>query len=341
MTDIVSHDRPNIRKSTDVPEIITQKVRAKSLTSEGITFATVIKAAWALVLSQLAGRSDVVFGHTISGRNLDVEEVEKIVGACLNVVPVRVILQPTWSVLDLLHHVQDQQIANIPYETLGTREIIKQCTEWPQYGYFSTLVQHQNIDPDEAIMLGDKLYTPGFLGSDLDLVDLGILSTPMGDKVEVSLTYSSGTVPTAFARGLLNLLCTTISSFTARPHEALPPLHSRQPLIPTSRPGSSSSSSQASSFTSKEMRCLTEKEQMSLQSLIERAWSEVLCYDDETSQSVDIGGGSSFWDCGGDMVQVAQLSLVLREGGFKVSLEDLVENATVDSQVELLSTMMV
>jgi aryl carrier-like protein len=340
MTDIVAHDKPNVRKATDVPEVLTRSIRVKSLQSEGITFATVIKAAWALVLSQLAGRSDVVFGHTISGRNLDLDEVEKVVGACINVVPVRAILKPGWKVIDLLQFVQDQQLANVPHETLGTREIIRRCTDWPQYNYFSTIVQHQNIDPDESIMLGNNEYTPGFIGSDLDLVDLGILSTPMGEKVEISLTYSSTTISPVFAKGLLTLLCTTVRSFSASPFESLPPLQSRQPLIPISRTGSSIAPTMSSTDSFKEIRVMTEKEQMRLQAMLESAWTQVLHYDDKAAQEMEITNNVSFFDLGGDMVQVAQLACVLAEKGFRVKLEDLVDYDTIDEQVELLAPLL-
>jgi hypothetical protein len=34
----------------------------------------------------------------------------------------------------------------MPFESLGFREIIKQCTDWPDWTYFTTSVFHQNVD---------------------------------------------------------------------------------------------------------------------------------------------------------------------------------------------------
>ncbi|MEE1721450.1 condensation domain-containing protein, partial [Streptomyces sp. JV186] len=45
--------------------------------------------AWALVLSQDAGRPDVVFGTTVSGRPADLPGAEALLGLCINTLPVR------------------------------------------------------------------------------------------------------------------------------------------------------------------------------------------------------------------------------------------------------------
>jgi non-ribosomal peptide synthetase component F len=51
--------------------------------------------------------SNVIFGHVVSGRNLSLPDIEKIIGPCNNVVPVRVDFNQTSTVLDLLTHIQE------------------------------------------------------------------------------------------------------------------------------------------------------------------------------------------------------------------------------------------
>nr|BFE70483.1 hypothetical protein GCM10020092_037840 [Actinoplanes digitatis] len=41
---------------------------ASAARARGLTLNTVVQGAWALVLAQLTGRWDVVFGSTVSGR---------------------------------------------------------------------------------------------------------------------------------------------------------------------------------------------------------------------------------------------------------------------------------
>ncbi|MFE0224607.1 condensation domain-containing protein, partial [Streptomyces albidoflavus] len=43
-----------------------------------------VQGAWALVLSQYAGRHDVVFGTTVSGRPADLPGAEALLGLFIN-----------------------------------------------------------------------------------------------------------------------------------------------------------------------------------------------------------------------------------------------------------------
>ncbi|KAL4811794.1 hypothetical protein BDW67DRAFT_189313 [Aspergillus spinulosporus] len=92
MTNVVSKMKPDYRNVYDLH--LTRRIAVPStMTSSelGFTFATILKAAWASVLSFLSGSTDVVFGHVTSGRNIDTPasciEPERIIGACLNISP--------------------------------------------------------------------------------------------------------------------------------------------------------------------------------------------------------------------------------------------------------------
>src|SRR5690242_16961164 len=101
-------------------------------------------------------------------------------------------IEDNWSILDLLHSVQAQQVAAMPYESLGFREIIKHCTDWPDWSNFSTVCQYQNIPRGSQVRIGQNEYTLGAVGSQEDFADLTILSTPQdNDEIEISLTFTS------------------------------------------------------------------------------------------------------------------------------------------------------
>lgn len=117
----------------------------------GITMATLIKAAWSLVLIQLTGDRDVVFGQTNSGRSSSTFDV---VGLCINAIPVRVKYNPDWILLDLLHHVQNQHGDSLPFESVELRDIASQSTSWPPGTRFGSIITHQNIDVDKPFSVG-------------------------------------------------------------------------------------------------------------------------------------------------------------------------------------------
>ncbi|MFI5719154.1 amino acid adenylation domain-containing protein [Nocardia sp. NPDC051750] len=91
--------------------------------SHGVTANTAIQAAWALLLTALTGRSDVVFGNTVSHRPPQILGVEHMVGLFINTLPVRVRLDPGESVADLLVRVQSEQAAMLEHRHIGLAEL--------------------------------------------------------------------------------------------------------------------------------------------------------------------------------------------------------------------------
>ncbi|MFF7202190.1 amino acid adenylation domain-containing protein [Streptomyces sp. NPDC008141] len=89
----------------------------------GVTLNTVVQSAWAILLNQLTGRTDVVFASTVSGRPPAVPGVDSIVGMFLNTLPVRVTTAPGHTLADLLTTVQDRQAALMDHHHYGLTEI--------------------------------------------------------------------------------------------------------------------------------------------------------------------------------------------------------------------------
>ncbi|KAJ4116109.1 Nonribosomal peptide synthetase 4 [Fusarium equiseti] len=216
-TDIIP--RQTSVMSTIPTQVLKKVVPIPSLAAYSITTATVVKAAWSTVLAKATGKIDIVFGHLISGRNArHIPGIEAIVGPCLNVVPVRVPFQASWTVLDLLRHIQHQQVDNIPYESLGFRDIIRNCTDWNDDGImgFSTMVQHQSMVQTDSLSIGDNTYNVGVLASQEDTADFSVVTTPQdSDNTEVCFLYPRGErVGKDFAEQLFDALCDTITDFS-------------------------------------------------------------------------------------------------------------------------------
>ncbi|MFJ4983661.1 non-ribosomal peptide synthase/polyketide synthase [Streptomyces sp. NPDC088732] len=89
----------------------------------GLTVNTLVQAAWAIVLSRLTGRDDVVFGATVAGRPPELDGVESMIGLFINTVPVRVRLRPQEPVGALLDRLQDEQARLLPHQYLGLADI--------------------------------------------------------------------------------------------------------------------------------------------------------------------------------------------------------------------------
>ncbi|KAF4958673.1 hypothetical protein FGADI_2223 [Fusarium gaditjirri] len=223
-TNVIQRHRTSLQ--TSPTQVLRKVVSTPPLASVNITTSTVIKAAWASVLAKVTGKTDVVFGNIISGRNSNnVPQIESIVGPCLNIVPVRVRHQPSSTVLDLLQDIQNQQVDNMPYETLGFREIINKCTDWDDDGAngFSTVVQHQSMPRTESFAMGGNTYQVGAMGSQEDCADLSVVTTPQDvNSTEVCLVYSGdGAISKNFAEQMFDSLCDSISVFSKDPYALL------------------------------------------------------------------------------------------------------------------------
>jgi aryl carrier-like protein len=334
MTDIVRRRGPNYNRGPDKPTVLKRIVRISSLASENITPATVIKAAWSLVLAELSASSDVVFGNVISGRNTSVLGVERIVGPCVNIIPVLVKFQSGWTVFDLLHHLQDQQVANMPYESLGFREIVKHCTEWPDWTNFTTVCQHQNVRQKSRMQLGENNYTIGALGSQEDFADLTVLSTPhKSDEVELCLIFClNGSITKALTDSIFDKLCKTVTKFSTSPKLTLPS-PSELSMMQSQTLDDTISATEAS--MSSNLHGASKNELLAYLNILSQAWHQVL--GDKKGVPTVIDLESSFFDLGGDIMGLAQVTSLLGQQGFELRLEDLVDHPVMQGQLALLA----
>lgn len=160
--------------------------------NQDFTQATVVKAAWTLVLSYLNSTHhnhgvtalpdvDVTFGSLVSGRAATSIPHKDAIGPYLNIVPVRVKLDLTNTLNELVMSIQNQQAASLPYENMGFREIIRTCTNWPSHTRFSSVVQHQNLpEITDQVNIGGVDCRSEAWRKDVDSSDIVVLSTPIG-----------------------------------------------------------------------------------------------------------------------------------------------------------------
>jgi len=341
MTEIVNHFGPNYQRSAGRTITLEHSVTAPKLSRINITTATVVKAAWSATLARIAGKSDIVFGHVISGRNSNLANVENIVGPCLNMVPVRVVYRPGWTVHDLLAYIQDQQVSNMPFESLGFREITRLCTDWPDWTSFSSVLQHdQNIQSDKPTMVLDGIeYTIGAVGSQEDFADFSIHSSSRGGHyMDVTLTYApNSTVTAEFAQQVFDLLCANIVAFAQDPQALLP-----WPSELTSRSSTTiHSENNRSKSAEKEAAALptdtglSKHEIGTLASTLRSAWEQILHDEHGAPASVELS--SDFFSLGGDIMGLAQVASILDQDGFHVRVEDLLAKSVFVEQVGLLA----
>ncbi|MEU7763695.1 amino acid adenylation domain-containing protein [Nocardia sp. NPDC049190] len=89
----------------------------------GVTVNTLVQAAWGILLGRLTGRSDVVFGATVSGRPAELSGVESMVGLFINTLPVRVRVDDRPAVGEFLQRLQRDQADLLDHHHVGLTDI--------------------------------------------------------------------------------------------------------------------------------------------------------------------------------------------------------------------------
>ncbi|CEJ92405.1 hypothetical protein VHEMI08060 [[Torrubiella] hemipterigena] len=123
-------------------------VKASAL-PDGITVASFVTAAWAVLLRNKLQTADVVFGSVTSGRRLDINDVDKIAGPCYQMTPMRVHFRNDWTIQDLGQAVQQQAVESAVHDFVGYRDIATDATNWNtsnESDIFGSLVHHQDWD---------------------------------------------------------------------------------------------------------------------------------------------------------------------------------------------------
>ncbi|HSK62153.1 MAG TPA: condensation domain-containing protein, partial [Actinomycetospora sp.] len=115
-------DRTVLPHRTPVPLDADVAVRVAATARRlGITVATVLQAAWGVLVGRAAGSPDAVFGQTVSGRGSG--DAQDTVGLFINTVPVRVTERPAETLAGLLTRVAAEQAALLDVTHVGLAAI--------------------------------------------------------------------------------------------------------------------------------------------------------------------------------------------------------------------------
>ncbi|MFH8383425.1 amino acid adenylation domain-containing protein [Kitasatospora sp. NPDC018058] len=181
----------------------------------GLTLNTVVQGVWAVVLSQLAGRTDVVFGATVSGRPAELAGVETMVGMLLGTLPVRVRLDGGRRFVESLAELQRNQSALMPHQHLGLQEA--QAAAGPG-AIFDTLVIYENfprtgLDRSEDDGLSMR---PVRKGRDSSHYPFTLVTGP-GERMPVILNYDRGLFDREVAESVLGAFVRVVERLVAEP----------------------------------------------------------------------------------------------------------------------------
>ncbi|KAF2158278.1 hypothetical protein M409DRAFT_31622, partial [Zasmidium cellare ATCC 36951] len=113
---------PSPQYSADPRDLLHSQLNVSQISGE-VTTPTILRAAWALLVSTYTGAEESVTSIVLSGRMAPVEGITDLVAPTVTSVPFRVSTSRDRSVRDFLADVQDRAIEMIPYEHTGIQNI--------------------------------------------------------------------------------------------------------------------------------------------------------------------------------------------------------------------------
>ncbi|PYH90975.1 putative nonribosomal peptide synthase [Aspergillus ellipticus CBS 707.79] len=131
----------------------------------------VVNVAWALVLQQLAGHEDIIFGNVTTGRGGAMPGLDAVVGPCVNMLPTRVQLaaprrgdrdappRTAAYLRGLVEHCAAQVDARTACEGLDWDELVARCTDWPAGTRYTSAVHFRNMAFEPQLSFEDEALT--------------------------------------------------------------------------------------------------------------------------------------------------------------------------------------
>jgi amino acid adenylation domain-containing protein len=213
-----SHQQQNIEvRSQHLSDETTTSLKSFAQ-QHHLTLATLVQAAWGLLLSRYSGESDVVFGTTVSGRPPALSGVESMVGLFINTLPARLKIPDTTDLLTWLGLLQQEYIEREQYSYTPLVDI-QGVSEVPRTQLlFESLVVFENYPVNVTLQ-----QLPGNLSVG-ELQDRGQTNYPLtllaipGEEMTVKIYYDRDRFDADIIDRMAGHFLTLLQGITVNPH---------------------------------------------------------------------------------------------------------------------------
>ncbi|KAK3651323.1 hypothetical protein LTR56_005780 [Elasticomyces elasticus] len=172
----------------------------------GVTALSVLQAAWAKVLATCQESDDICFGNVVSGRTVDVDDVEALVFPCFNTIPIRTDLSRCPNNLKLIQNLHAANISNTSFQLAPLRRI-QALSRYPQRHLFDSLVL---LQPPER-PLDDQIWEQVSESGAMDMPSILEITT-VNDQYFVAMHFSGSYMSDDLAKKLVEAFVASTSA---------------------------------------------------------------------------------------------------------------------------------
>ncbi|KAJ1968074.1 hypothetical protein H4R34_006319, partial [Dimargaris verticillata] len=173
-----------------------------------------------ILLQYYTGNDHVLFGVTLSGRNLSVSHIEHVVGPCINTVPCHAHLTQDTAVWALLDQLQQASVQAMPYEHCSLADIHKCTAVDPGQALFNTLMVYENYPeatPDAACPIAFQ-YESAEQNTEYPLT---ILAGANAGQLGMDFTYRTDIFPREYMQQVITHCERIVNSIVASASDTL------------------------------------------------------------------------------------------------------------------------
>jgi len=191
------HDAVSKLFSAELSEVLSLTAR-----SSRISLNTIVQGVWGLLLSRYSGRSQVVYGVTLSGRALELAGIEQTIGLFITTLPLALSVKEETPIGQWLAEVQEigAEISGHQFCTVG--QVHAWTTASGGTPLFESLMVFENYPMDRESFTGLGDADLRYVGARTNY-PITLIVTP-GRQIHISLIYQGETVPRAQANLILD-----------------------------------------------------------------------------------------------------------------------------------------
>ena len=187
--------------------------------SNGLTLSTLIQGVWSIVLSRITGQNDVVHGIALSGRPPELLNSDQWVGMFINTLPLRVICNPWFPLLDWLTDLQHQIISL----SSCSQDSLADIQAWSGFSgnLFDSIVVIENYPlSQQTVNLDSKIKIHSIRSIEENEYPLS-LYVEISDVITLTLRINPSIISLELAQEILKVISETLSNWAAFPQQKL------------------------------------------------------------------------------------------------------------------------
>ncbi|MFY1637338.1 non-ribosomal peptide synthetase [Solwaraspora sp. WMMB335] len=215
-------EQPSFRggsRELTVPSDLTRRLR-EFAAARGTTLFTALLAGFGATVARLTGRTDLLVGVPVAGRQR--AETEQVVGLFMNTLPVRLRPNPGDRYADLVGQLHDTVARALAHQEMPFERIVELCRvprDPARSPVTQVMFQIEELPP--PFETGGLRWRPEMIDNGGSKLDLTLLLAERGDELTGQLVYAVDLFDRDWARQFGECLLTVLDSALADPGRPL------------------------------------------------------------------------------------------------------------------------